>query len=59
VTAAPEGAEATVAAAVEFAGTFHKDRSNFAEMKRRKHGHILATFERDDEPVIRDLRLLG
>lgn len=59
VTGAPEGAEATVAEAVALGATFRKQRSNFAEMKRRKHQRILGTFDRDDEPIIQGLRVLG
>jgi enoyl-CoA hydratase/carnithine racemase len=54
-----EGPEALMADATAFAATFHKSRGVFGEIKRRKHRHILDTFEREDEPLIQALKVLG
>ena len=57
VTAALEGSEAVVQAAVAFAATFQKGRGIFGEMKRRKHARILEVFATADQPIIAGLRL--
>lgn len=57
VSAAAEGAEATLQSAVALAANFRKARGVFGEMKRRKHAHILAIFSGADQEIIRQLRL--
>lgn len=56
-TAAPEGGEATLQAAVELAASFQKGRGIFGEMKRRKHMQILKIFDGADREIIERLSL--
>jgi enoyl-CoA hydratase/carnithine racemase len=57
VSATAEGAEATLAAALQLAAGFAKGRGIFGEMKRRKHAPILEVFEQRDAPLIERLAL--
>ena len=54
-----EGADALLAEAVAFAGTFHKSRGVFGEIKRRKHAAILEVFKTADAPIIAALKLIA
>jgi enoyl-CoA hydratase/carnithine racemase len=54
-----EGAEALVAEAMAFAGTFHKSRGVFGEIKRRKHAGILKVFRDVDEPIFQALKVVA
>lgn len=53
-----DDAEATLAIALEFAGTFHKSRGIFGEHKRRLHKHVLEVMEVEDKPLIEALQLM-
>lgn len=59
VTGTAEGAEAVLAQAVAFAGTFDKGRGIFGEIKRRKHAGVLAVFDQADVAIIEGLRLMA
>lgn len=56
LTAAPD-AEATLAAALDYAATFSKGRGIFGEHKRRMHKNILETMAQEDAPLIEALKL--
>jgi enoyl-CoA hydratase/carnithine racemase len=45
--------------AMAFAGTFHKNRGVFGEIKRRKYAYILDIMEKDDEPIIEALSIMA
>ncbi len=54
-----DGPEALQAAALAFAGTFHKGRAVMGEIKRRKHAQILKILTEDDAPYIQRLALVA
>lgn len=57
VVTACADAEATLQAALEFAGAFKKPRAIFGEHKRRMHKAILQAMETEDRPYIEALNL--
>jgi enoyl-CoA hydratase/carnithine racemase len=59
VTAACPDADATFAAAMEYAGSFNKARGIFSEHKRRLHTHIMDVMENEDKPLIEAMKLMA
>ena len=59
VQAACPDAEATFAAAMEFAATFNKARGIFGEHKKRLHSHIIQVMGDEDKPLIEALKLMA
>ncbi len=59
IEAALPDAEATRAAACDFAATFNKKRAIFGLHKRRLHQHIIDIMEAEDRPLIEALDLLA
>lgn len=58
VVKAVEGAEETLAAAVEFAGQFNKGREVVRAIKSRRYTSVIKVFEELDPPVIQKLQLM-
>jgi len=57
-TKAVEGADAVLAEALAYAGTFAKGRNVVRVLKQRMHAGILDVFATDDPPVIAKLQLM-
>ncbi len=53
-----ENEEALMQEAMTFAKTFNKKRPIFAEMKKRLHGRIIDTMEKEDPAFIEPLNLM-
>ncbi|MEM8538048.1 MAG: enoyl-CoA hydratase/isomerase family protein [Pseudomonadota bacterium] len=52
-------ADATLAAAMEYAATFNKARGIFGEHKRRLHKHVLDVMDTEDKPLIENMQLMA
>ena len=59
IQAACPDADATLAAALEFAATFNKARGIFGEHKRRLHKHIFEIMADEDAVLIEEMKLMA
>lgn len=58
IVAASENQEELMTQAMNYAGTFHKQRPIFAELKKRKHKEIIRVIDEEDPAYIDPLNLM-